>query len=333
MRDTLQVVRAAAVQAAPVFLDGEATLEKATRLIGEAAEGGADLIVMPESLIPGYPVWLWASSDGGRSGLEAEAFARLYANAVEVPGPVADRLGQRGIGNTARTDYSCSLRWSARFSQAPQRHADERTTQRSQHGARGRTGQHACPAERTRAPGEFSMGLQLDNLDDHTRRYMLDELKRDISGGKLYLDPRLTERGRAEYVGLLQVALQRGAHASLADDLRSHGRMRLIQEWQRPRGGVTVVDLPLTAPDALAEGEFHRLYARGLCRRALGAGIRRLVIYRARAATKPRANSDAMVGMRIDGASLLEDLRTPRGVTSPCRLPVCLDAGLSVQLP
>jgi nitrilase len=94
MGDALQVVRAAAVQAAPVFLDGEATLEKAIGLIGEAAEGGAGLIVMPESLIPGYPVWLWSSSDGGRSGLEAEAFARLYANAVEVPGPAAVRLGR-----------------------------------------------------------------------------------------------------------------------------------------------------------------------------------------------------------------------------------------------
>jgi hypothetical protein len=177
------------------------------------------------------------------------------------------------------------------------------------------------------------MGLQLDNLDHCTRRYMLDELQRDISEGKLYLDPRLTERGRAEYAGLLQVAVQRGAHTSLADDLRSHGRMRLIQEWQRPRGGVTVVDLPVTAPDALAEGEFHRLYARGLCRRALGDGIRLLVIYRASAATTPRANSDAMVGTRIDGASLLEDLRTPRGVTSPRGLPVCLAAGLSVRLP
>jgi hypothetical protein len=177
------------------------------------------------------------------------------------------------------------------------------------------------------------MGLQLDNLDHCTRRYMLDELTRDISEGQLYLDPRLTERGRAEYVGLLQVAVQRGAHTSLADDLRSHGRMRLIQEWQRPRGGITVVALPVTAPDALAEGEFHRLYARGLCRRALGAGIRRLVIYRASAATTPRANSDALVGTRIDGGSLLEDLRTPRGVTSPRGLPVCLAAGLSVRLP
>jgi nitrilase len=94
MSEALQVVRAAAVQAASVFLDGEATLEKAIRLIGEAAEGGARLIVLPESLIPCYPVWLWASSDGGHSGLDAEAFARLHANAIEVPGPAATRLGQ-----------------------------------------------------------------------------------------------------------------------------------------------------------------------------------------------------------------------------------------------
>src|SRR5688572_15579652 len=94
MSEALQVVRAAAIQAAAVFLDGEATLEKAIGLIGEAAEAGARLIVLPESFIPGYPVWLWSSSDGGRSGLEGEAFARLYANAIEVPGPAAERLGQ-----------------------------------------------------------------------------------------------------------------------------------------------------------------------------------------------------------------------------------------------
>jgi nitrilase len=94
MPDLLQVVRAAAVQAAPVFLDGEATLEKTIGLIEEAADGGARLVVLPESFIPGYPVWLWASSDGGRSGLEAEAFARLHANAIEVPGPATARLGQ-----------------------------------------------------------------------------------------------------------------------------------------------------------------------------------------------------------------------------------------------
>ena len=87
-------IRAAAIQAAPVFLDAQATLEKATRLIEEAADQGARLIVLPETFVPGYPVWLWAGSNAGQPDLEASAFARLHANALEVPGPGAALLGR-----------------------------------------------------------------------------------------------------------------------------------------------------------------------------------------------------------------------------------------------
>jgi nitrilase len=96
MGDKQPVLRVAAVQAAPVFLDREATVEKVAELIGVAATDGAQLVVFPESFVPCYPVWLWA----GRADVEVEAFSRLYANAVEVPGADTARLSEvaRGAG-------------------------------------------------------------------------------------------------------------------------------------------------------------------------------------------------------------------------------------------
>lgn len=88
MGDKPPLLRVAAVQAAPVFLDREATVTKAVGLIAQAAANGAQLIVFPESFIPCYPVWLWS----GRADVEVDAFCRLFANAVEVPGADAARL-------------------------------------------------------------------------------------------------------------------------------------------------------------------------------------------------------------------------------------------------
>lgn len=47
------------------------------------------------------------------------------------------------------------------------------------------------------------MALQLDNLDDRTRSYMLEELDVDVANGTLYLSPRLSEIGLRDYEALL----------------------------------------------------------------------------------------------------------------------------------
>jgi nitrilase len=84
-------VRVAAIQATPVILDAEACVEKAVRLLNEAADRGAQLAVFPECFIPLYPSNAWARGAAGFGGWD-QLWERLWANSIDVPGPLLDRL-------------------------------------------------------------------------------------------------------------------------------------------------------------------------------------------------------------------------------------------------
>ena len=86
----LDTVRVAAVQAAPVYLDRDATIEKVVALVAEAAATGAKLVVFGEVFVPGYPDWAWRKSPWD----DAELFARLLDQSVVVPSAATERLGE-----------------------------------------------------------------------------------------------------------------------------------------------------------------------------------------------------------------------------------------------
>jgi nitrilase len=86
-----EVFVAAVVQASPVFLDRDATVEKAVALIEEAAGSGAKLVAFPETWIPGYPGWIFGAAEWDEPRSK-RTFARLQRNAVRVPSPATDEL-------------------------------------------------------------------------------------------------------------------------------------------------------------------------------------------------------------------------------------------------
>lgn len=80
--------KAAAVQAAPVFLDPAATVDKAASLIREAAANGAELVAFPEVFVAGYPYWSWIADPIAGSPW----FEKLARASILEPGPEIDRL-------------------------------------------------------------------------------------------------------------------------------------------------------------------------------------------------------------------------------------------------
>ena len=88
-----QPFKAAVVQAAPVLFDTPRTIEKLADLVHDAAHQGAELVVLPEAFVGGYPKGLdFGARLGMRSPEGREDFRRYFANAIEMAGPEAERL-------------------------------------------------------------------------------------------------------------------------------------------------------------------------------------------------------------------------------------------------
>src|SRR3954452_11364591 len=112
--ESLPVVRVAAVQATPVVLDLDASLEKALRLLGEAASQGAQLVVFPEAFLSLYPSYAWARLPGDEE--ERNAFwERFWGSAVEVPGEVVDKL----VAACREHDVLCAMGVNERERERP----------------------------------------------------------------------------------------------------------------------------------------------------------------------------------------------------------------------
>ena len=111
---TFETVRVGAIQATPVVLDADACIDKAARLLGEAADAGVQLAVLPETFVPLYPSNAWARDASSFGGWD-ELWERLWENSMDVPGPLVDRLA----GVCREHDLICAIGVNERESARP----------------------------------------------------------------------------------------------------------------------------------------------------------------------------------------------------------------------
>lgn len=121
--DMYPITKVAAVQAAPVFLDREATIDKLDDLVAEAAGKGAQLVVFPESFVPCFPVWCLVCAPIDQH----KFFEQLYKNAVQDGSSAYYRLAEiakkygiyLSVGVTEKGENSMGAMWNTNYIFAP----------------------------------------------------------------------------------------------------------------------------------------------------------------------------------------------------------------------
>lgn len=118
MKKTKKKLKVAVAQAAPVIMNKEKTIEKAIKIIREAGQEEAKLVVFPESFIPAYPRgFSYGFVVGSRTMEGREDWKQYYDNSIIVPSNDTDILGNAakeagvylGIGVTERDEVNCTL--------------------------------------------------------------------------------------------------------------------------------------------------------------------------------------------------------------------------------
>ena len=80
-------IKISVVQDSPEFFNKNATFEKIGRIVSDQASKGCDLLVFPESFVPGYPRGFdFGAKIGSRKAEGRELYSEYYKNSIDVSG-------------------------------------------------------------------------------------------------------------------------------------------------------------------------------------------------------------------------------------------------------
>jgi hypothetical protein len=174
------------------------------------------------------------------------------------------------------------------------------------------------------------MALNFVNLDDKTRKYMVEELENAKKEGNIYYSKRFILDRDERWPSLLIEAARSYTEHWLAYQIEANSMMKGMETARKPSGGYTTKHVPNTAAETLAEGQFNRYYMLGVCRCALQEGVKAVQIYRAKEVDNPRPESERLIGQKLDVETLISEIRPmDSSLGHPLLKP---NSGLSVKL-
>jgi hypothetical protein len=147
--------------------------------------------------------------------------------------------------------------------------------------------------------------MHYPELDDITRKWMLEEFKKEEASGNPYRSKWLSSTGRAAFAVEMEKAIVSGSDVTLAKALN------VTAYWDRHHFTAkgTPTSIPKDTPETVAWSEFTVWYTRGFARRLLEEGVENCVIYRADSAPVPRCGCSTLEGRTVPVRTLYDGHR------------------------
>jgi len=151
------------------------------------------------------------------------------------------------------------------------------------------------------------MSFEFRNLDETTRKIMLDEFDNDFKINNWYVSPRLNSNGIKEFPNLIKKAFKDGTEETFTNSIKPIIHLNEIEMSSR-NGNPYQKRVPVNASKVLGESEFNRYYMIALSKRALNEN-KSIRVYRGRESSRPRPESEALIGKNLNPEETLNKLK------------------------
>ena len=124
------------------------------------------------------------------------------------------------------------------------------------------------------------MAMKFEELDDITRRYMLNEFEDEQGGVNPYKSKALSEKGLEVFPDLLREAIKSGNEETLTHAISNNSYWKPTETYERD-GIIRSRNVNIRqASERLGHTEFNTWYVHGLAKRLMEEGVSKCQVYR-----------------------------------------------------